>query len=164
MTRWRDMPQAELARLQGRIRQSAKLAKGAASALERRGAATGVASGSQERRQRPLIAELPLERDLLRACLAYLSLHPRVRFAFRANTGMVPIDDKRMFRAGFVGCSDILGMLDGGRFLAVEVKRPGKRPTTAQASFLYTVNAGGGLAFVATSVKDCEDALALLRR
>ena len=76
---------------------------------------------------------------------------------FRANTGMVSTPDgKRVFRAGFRGCSDILGMLRGGRWLAVEVKRPGKQPTDDQRTFLDAVNRGGGLGFVARSIADCE--------
>ena len=107
-----------------------------------------------------VIAPRPLEREVLRDCLAYLSAHPAVAFAFRANTGLVATPDgKRRFKAGFTGCSDILGMLRCGKFLAVECKRTGEMPTPAQWSFLSRVNVNGGLAFVASCIEDCQRAL-----
>ena len=114
-------------------------------------------------RQRGSGASQPLEREILRDCIAYLNAHPLVAFVFRANTGLVLTPDgKRRFKAGFKGCSDILGMLRCGKFLACEVKRLGKEPTEEQQSFLQRVNGCGGIGFVATCVRDCE--LALPRR
>ena len=43
------------------------------------------------------------------------------------------------------GISDILGIYKG-RFLAVEVKRPGQHPTKKQLNFLERVHREGGLA------------------
>lgn len=106
-------------------------------------------------RQRVPGASQPLEREILRDCLAYLNAHPGVAFAFRANTGLVSTPDgKRRFKAGFKGCSDILGMLLDGRFLAVECKRAGKLATLEQQAFLDRVNECGGMAFVATCLRD----------
>ena len=122
-----------------------------------------VAKASRQGRGGRSGAPRPLEREVLRDCLAYLNAHPRVAFAFRANTGLVATPDgKRRFKAGFKGCSDILGMLKGGRLLAVECKRAGKLATPEQQSFLDRVNDCGGLAFVATCIRDCE--LELSRR
>lgn len=59
------------------------------------------------------------------------------------------------------GVSDILGVLPNGRALAIEVKRPGGKPTEAQQLFLHEVNRAGGLAFTASSVDEVE---AYLRR
>lgn len=120
-------------------------------------------NGARRGRQRPqkrLIASKPLERDILRACLSYLSAHPKVAFVFRANTGLVSTPDGRRFKAGFKGCSDILGMLKGGRFLACEVKREGGQVTDDQAAFLGRVNADGGLGFIARDLDDCRYVLA----
>ena len=47
-----------------------------------------------------------------------------------------------------------------GRFVAIEIKRPGKRPEPAQRTFLDNVNQAGGVAGVAESV---EQAWQLLR-
>ena len=84
--------------------------------------------------------------------------------AFRVQA---PGQRERYVRMGHAGVADIIGvlpmarqsLLDGtrstfGRFLAIEVKRPGQQPTQAQAAFLASVQMAGGLAFVATSVDD----------
>lgn len=57
------------------------------------------------------------------------------------------------------GVSDILGILDGGRLLAIEVKKPVKNSRTPerlyniasddQKKFIDCINSSGGLAFVA---------------
>ena len=108
-------------------------------------------------RQRGSGASQPLEREILRDCLAYLNAHPRVAFAFRANTGLVLTPDgKRRFKAGFKGCSDILGMTKTGRFFAVEVKQRGKCATEEQAAFLIKVSTYGGYGAVAHDTQDCR--------
>jgi hypothetical protein len=53
------------------------------------------------------------------------------------------------------GVSDIIGCIPKtGRFLAIEVKRPGGKPTSEQKQFIDTINDAGGLAFVASSIDD----------
>jgi len=52
------------------------------------------------------------------------------------------------------GVSDILGILPGGRFLAIEVKRPGGRPSEHQTAFIQEINRHGGVAFIAYSIED----------
>ena len=59
------------------------------------------------------------------------------------------------------GVSDIIGILPrgiaastGGRFLAIEVKRPGGRVSPHQQQFIDRVNRMGDLGFVAYSVED----------
>ena len=55
----------------------------------------------------------------------------------------------------FKGISDILGVLPpDGKFLAIEVKRPGRKPTERQRQFLEQVASAGGIAIVAYSVED----------
>ena len=51
------------------------------------------------------------------------------------------------------GISDILGIYKG-RFLAIEIKKPGGKPTPDQLKFLRYVREEGGIAFVAYSVDD----------
>lgn len=52
------------------------------------------------------------------------------------------------------GLADCIGQTTDGRFFAVEVKRPGEKPTPEQQSFLDRVNANNGIGFVAYSVED----------
>ena len=105
----------------------------------------------------------PLERDVLAEVLAVLEMHPRVAFVWRQNTGAMELGD-RYVRFSFKGCSDLLGMLRDGRFLAVECKREGKEPTEDQAGFIVNVNRNGGVAFVARSAADVWDGLQTARR
>ncbi|HAR38053.1 MAG TPA: VRR-NUC domain-containing protein [Porphyromonadaceae bacterium] len=77
--------------------------------------------------------------------------------AWRNNTGAVEREykgKKRFIRFGYPGMSDIVGILPGGRFLAIEVKREGEKPTPKQQVFLAMVNGAGGLGFVAHEVSD----------
>jgi hypothetical protein len=61
---------------------------------------------------------------------------------------------------GTKGVSDILGVLPGGRFLALEVKAQKGKLTQDQADFLQSVSACGGLAFMARSVEEARERLA----
>jgi hypothetical protein len=61
------------------------------------------------------------------------------------------------YGVGGDGGSDLIGWMDLGSlavFLAVEVKRRGKKPTDKQSAFLAAINAAGGLGIVAYSVDD----------
>lgn len=105
----------------------------------------------------------PLEKDIQASILQLLQRHPAVAWAHRMNTGATVVDapnsKRRFIRYGFPGCSDILGMLKGGRFLAIEVKRPGEEATDLQQAFLDSVNEAGGLGFVAWDIEDVAQAL-----
>lgn len=100
----------------------------------------------------------PLERDIQKQCLAYLTT-VRGFFAWRSNTGAVSIG-KRFVRFGQPGASDVLAVLPAGRLLALELKRPGCKPTPAQESWLAAVRDAGGLAIVATGLDDLRRQLA----
>jgi len=53
------------------------------------------------------------------------------------------------------GVSDIIGCIPKqGRYLAIEVKRPGGKLTPEQQQFIDIINAVGGLAFVAHLVDE----------
>lgn len=55
------------------------------------------------------------------------------------------------------GVSDIIGcMPKTGRFLAIEVKRPGGKATPEHQQFLDTITKAGGLAFLADSVDEVQ--------
>ena len=59
------------------------------------------------------------------------------------------------------GISDRIGILPGGRFIAVELKAPGKKPTLSQPQydFLSKILNHGGVACVADCVDDVARAL-----
>jgi hypothetical protein len=54
------------------------------------------------------------------------------------------------------GSSDLIGMLKGGRFVALEVKRPGEQPTKSQQQFIALIRRMGGVADVVTSADEAE--------
>jgi len=65
---------------------------------------------------------------------------------FRNNTGMLYNKDGTPVYYGLCrGSSDIIGWYHG-RFLAIEVKPPGKKPTQRQQNFTDAVNRDGGIA------------------
>lgn len=49
--------------------------------------------------------------------------------------------------AGEKGISDIIGLTKDGKFLAIEVKAPKKKPSQEQLDFIDRVNEKGGIAF-----------------
>ena len=57
------------------------------------------------------------------------------------------------------GKADIVGMLPGGRFFALEVKQRGKKATADQREYLDAVAAGGGIAATVRSFQDAKMAL-----
>jgi len=101
------------------------------------------------------------EQELIGEILEYLNL--RGIFAWRQNAGLVVIEShgrRRVMRVGMKGISDILGIIPpDGRFLAIEVKKPGRKPTAHQRAFLAEVRRMGGVALVAHSLEDVERAL-----
>jgi penicillin-binding protein-related factor A (putative recombinase) len=52
------------------------------------------------------------------------------------------------------GVADIMGVLKGGRHLAIEVKTKTGRVSPEQKAYLEAVNENGGIGFVARSVDD----------
>ena len=105
-------------------------------------------------------APIPYERDVLAGCLKALALHRRVAWAHRMNVGGMVNAAGQHVRFGFKGCSDIIGQLVTGEFLAIECKRLGERPTDDQVAFLGRVQRAGGVAFVAWSIDDIARGLA----
>lgn len=85
------------------------------------------------------------ERQVLHACMNILSRHPKVALAWRQNSGRAIAAGGQSIKFAFKGCSDLLGMLRGGRFLAVETKATGSKPSPEQLRFLQNVNEAGGL-------------------
>lgn len=65
---------------------------------------------------------------------------------FRNNTGLIKGSDGRAHRFGLcVGSSDLIGWCKiTGRFVALEIKRPGGNPTAQQVNFIEQVCKAGG--------------------
>lgn len=57
------------------------------------------------------------------------------------------------------GVPDILGVLKGGKMLAIEVKKKGGKLSPEQADYLDKIKSLGGVAFVAMSVDDVIEGL-----
>ena len=62
-----------------------------------------------------------------------------------------------MISFGLKGSSDILGVLPGGRFLAIEVKDHKGVVYPEQAEFIDGIAAHGGLAFVARTLEEVTE-------
>ena len=113
------------------------------------------------------------EKDIQRQIMQYLAYHPKVAMSWRQNSGSVrildpkyPNDPHRYLKVTWNykgdpvnGISDIIGVLNDGRFLAIEVKGPKGKPTKAQQFFVDQVNEAGGLAFISRSLEDVEERL-----
>ena len=91
------------------------------------------------------------------ACLR--CLERRGIMAWNNPSGAVRVAPDRWVSFGRKGSSDIIGLLPGGRFLAVEVKASRGRLAPEHSEFLEKVRGLGGLAVVARSWRDLEAAL-----
>ena len=98
------------------------------------------------------------EAAALREVAQALRVHPLVAWVERQNTGVARVGG-RFIKFGWPGCSDLVGMMRDGRFMAVEVKTPKGRLRPEQVVFLDRVRAGGGVAFVARDLRDVVAAL-----
>jgi hypothetical protein len=87
-------------------------------------------------------------------------------YCWRNNSGMVSVGEgkyKRMIKMGQAGLPDIIGVhKPTGRLIAIEVKRPGKKPTDLQAVTIQKLKDYNALAFVATSIEDVKNELKAL--
>lgn len=94
-------------------------------------------------------------------CLDWLAWHQIL--AFRVNSGQVLVANRngspRMIKLAPPGTADIIGMLPGGRFLAVECKTRKGKQTPEQEEFEQRVLANGGVYVLARSSEDLEKAL-----
>jgi hypothetical protein len=78
---------------------------------------------------------------------------------WRNSTGAAKLPDGRWVRYGLcVGGSDLIGIAFG-RFLALEVKRPGGRATPEQLQFLALVDRLGGVGAIVHSVDEAMGAV-----
>lgn len=121
----------------------------------------------------PLIHDKPrkyaslsvLEKYIQDDMLYWLRIQPHT-FVWRQNSGSMFIDSptgRHGFRSASVqGISDIIGIYHGIP-LAVEVKRPGNKPTEMQRKFLRDFAAAGGYAICCCDVQTLSDRLRKIR-
>jgi hypothetical protein len=77
----------------------------------------------------------------------------KIVFWYNASTGIYDAR-KKIYRKNnspyaMTGVSDILGVIEGGIFLAIEVKAKRGRTTPAQREYLAKINEMGGIAMIA---------------
>jgi hypothetical protein len=102
-----------------------------------------------------------LERDVLHEIREALGCEPGLVLWRNAQTGGAI--EGRWTRGGLgEGSPDLIGILDG-RFVALEVKRPGQRAREAQEAWLALVRARGGFAAVVDGVEAARAAIARAR-
>lgn len=83
---------------------------------------------------------------------------PFVRL-WRNNTGKARAMDNpnRIIQFGLPGSPDLLGFFDDGRFLGIEVKRPGGRQSKEQKAFETVLQRFNGIYILADNVADALD-------
>lgn len=81
-----------------------------------------------------------------------------IALLFRNNTGVLPDKNGRPVRFGLaVGSGDIVGLRKSdARFISLEIKQPGKKPTPEQINFITAIQKNGGLSGVATNVEEAR--------
>lgn len=78
---------------------------------------------------------------------------------WRNNTGALRDQEGRLVRYGLcVGSSDLIGIYKG-RFVAIEVKAPGKQPTEEQVKFLAAIRKNQGIALLIDDEKKLKSML-----
>lgn len=99
------------------------------------------------------------EGAVVRAILDYLAIKQIV--AWRNNTTGMYDEKRKAYRtnSGRNGISDILGILPGGRFLAVECKAGRGMLSPEQVEFQRDIIRAGGLHIVAYRVEDVIEVL-----
>lgn len=95
------------------------------------------------------------ESEIQKAILDYLHLKRILAFKHR-NVGIYKKSTDRYIPLSYgeKGISDIIGCLPDGRFLAIEVKKPGGKPSPEQVAFLERVNVNGGLGILAYGLEE----------
>jgi len=97
------------------------------------------------------------EARIKNACLRYLER--RGLFAWNNPSGCVRAAPDRWIHFGKKGSADIIGILPDGKFLAIETKSKNGSLTPEQKDFLEKVRGLGGVAILARSLRELDDAL-----
>jgi hypothetical protein len=81
--------------------------------------------------------------------------------SWRQNSGSVRVGS-RTINMGGKGQPDIMGILPGGRFLAIENKSNGSKIEPEQVAWLEKARSQGAYCFIATSLEDVVDYIGLV--
>lgn len=87
------------------------------------------------------------EQDIQTSIMNYIS-----------SIGGLPLKFNNIGIYAKAGVSDIIACIKG-RFVAIEVKRPGNKPSALQENFINAINSIGGFAFWADNLQDVKDKL-----
>ena len=78
---------------------------------------------------------------------------------FLEKNGILAIKHNNIGIYARAGVPDILCCSNQGKFIGIEVKRPGEKPKPIQQAFLDAINKLNGVAFYATSVEEVKQNL-----
>ncbi len=102
------------------------------------------------------------EQHIQNNILQYLQFREDIVFAMRVNAGRIKTERGGLVKLAPSGTADIIGMLKGGKFFAIEVKTPkaikkkDHNLSEFQKEFLEKIDNGGGLAMVVSSIEEVE--------
>ena len=91
------------------------------------------------------------ESILQKSIIDYLALKGYI--AFKVPAGLIKTGE-RFVRLGTAGTADIIACSPAGRFIAIECKLKGNKPTPLQLDFLDRIHQKNGIAIVAFSIDD----------
>lgn len=74
------------------------------------------------------------------------------------SIGGLPIKQNQIGIYGQAGVPDILACIKG-RFVAIEVKKPGEKPKPHQVAFIDAINKKGGIAFYSDNLNKVKEVL-----
>jgi len=92
------------------------------------------------------------ESDIQHTIIQYLKY--KKIFAWKYNSVGIKKPNGSYIPIGLKGVSDIIGLTDDGKFIAIEVKMKGNKPSIYQEEFLNQIKQRNGIAIVAYSLED----------
>lgn len=102
------------------------------------------------------------EKDVLKSITDFFALFKYIK-VWRNNSGIAQVKGKGnldyWLKLAPKGTPDLIGYLPDGKFIGIEVKKPGGEVSREQQDFLDDLNNKGGLGFVAYSLDDVVDTL-----
>lgn len=109
------------------------------------------------------MTEKALEKEIQKQIVDYLLLKGVMLLRINSIVAKIgPRYIRSVIRCGDefeTGVSDLIGCTKYGRFIAIEVKRPGEKPTKEQTHFLNRIRDNGGIAILAYSVEEVRGRL-----
>ena len=98
----------------------------------------------------------PLERNIKKAIIKALRKHPLVVRVENNVSALLQAGD-RVIRVGHRGKPDLTVFLRDGRYIGMEIKRPGENAKPHQQERIDAIRAAGGIAGVAHSVAEASE-------